>query len=255
MVTSSRLRSAVVAMRLQRFALLGLELAGAREQVVEAAVLRDEIDRALLADARNARHVVAGVADEREHVGHLIRLDAELLHDAALVEPRAVFARIVDANARPHQLKEVLVDRDDGDVEAAVAGPEGERADHVVGLVAGGGDDRDAERFARLVHPLDLLGEIVGHGRARRLVVVDELVAKRRTREIERRREIGRRVVLDQLSQHRHEDVDGVRRLPFLIRQAAPAKRVIRAVHLAAAVDQEERAGIRHGGTDQYTES
>ena len=44
----------------------------------------------------------------------------------------------------------------------------------------------------------------------------------------------------DQLAQHRHEDVDRVRGLAFLVRQAFPAERVIGAVHLGTAVDQEE---------------
>ena len=45
----------------------------------------------------------------------------------------------------------------------------------------------------------------------------------------------------DELAQHRHEDVDRVRGLSFLIRETAAAERVIRAVHLRAAVDQEQR--------------
>ena len=88
----------LVAMRRQRLALLRLELGRVREQRVEAAELRDQIDRALLADARHAGDVVARVADEREHVDDLRRLHAELLDDAGLVEPRAVLARVVDAD-------------------------------------------------------------------------------------------------------------------------------------------------------------
>ena len=160
----------------------------------------------------------------------------------SLVEPGAVLARVVDADARADQLEEVLVDRDDRDLEALGARPHRHRPDHVVRLVAGGGHDRHAHRFARLVHPVDLFGEIVGHGRAVRLVVGDELIAKRRAGEIERRGDVLGMVIVDQLAEHRHEDVDRVRRLSFLIREPAAAKRVIRAVHLRAAIDQEERA-------------
>jgi len=46
-------------------------------------------------------------------------------------------------------------------------------------------------------------------------------------------------VVLDQLPQHRDEDVDGMRGLAFGTAQAAAAHRVIRAVHLRTAVDQK----------------
>ena len=65
----------------------------------------------------HAGDVVAGVADEREHVDHLRRLHAELLDDAVGVEPGAVLARVVDADAVVHELKEVLVDRDDRHLE------------------------------------------------------------------------------------------------------------------------------------------
>ena len=55
-----------------------------------------------------------------------------------------------------------------------------QRPDHVVGLVALRGEDRHAHRFARLVHPRDLLGEIARHRRAVGLVVGDDVVAERR---------------------------------------------------------------------------
>ena len=66
------------------------------EQRVEAAMRGDEIDRALLADARHAGDVVAGVPDEREDIDHLRRLHPELVHDALGVKPGAVLARVVD---------------------------------------------------------------------------------------------------------------------------------------------------------------
>ena len=91
------------------------------------------------------------------------------------------------------------------------------------------------------MHPVDLLGQIVGHRRAIGLVVGRDLVAEGRTCQIEGCGEIRRLVVGDELAQHRDEDVDRVRGLSFLVRQAATAKRVIRAVHLRAAIDQEER--------------
>ena len=84
---------------------------------------------------------------------------------------------------------------------------------HVVGLVARRREDRHAQRLARLVHPVDLLGQVVGHRRAVGLVVGDDLVAERRAGQVERRGDVGRLVVGDQLAQHRHEDVDRVRGL------------------------------------------
>ena len=88
------------------------------------------------------------------------------------------------------ELKEILVAGDDRDVEAGRGRLLGQRADHVVGLVALGGEDRHAERFAGGVHHRNLLGELVGHRRAVGLVVGDEIVAERAARQIERRGDV-----------------------------------------------------------------
>ena len=58
-------------MRFECVSLLWLEIGCVRQQIVEAAVLGDEVDRALLANARHARHVVARVAYERQYVDDL----------------------------------------------------------------------------------------------------------------------------------------------------------------------------------------
>jgi hypothetical protein len=95
-------------------------------------------------------------------------------------------------------------------------------------------------RFTRLVHPVDLFGEIIRHRGAIGLVVGRDVVAERGPGEVERRGHVGRRVILDQLPQHGHEDVDRVRRMTFLVRQTATAERVVRAVHLRTAVDEKQ---------------
>ncbi len=172
-------------MRDERVTRLRLELGGSLEERVQAAVLRQQIDGAFLADAGHAGHVVAGVADEREHVDDLRRLHAEFLDDALRVEPRAVLAGVVDADAVVHELKEILVDRHDCHLETVVGGARRQRPDHVVGFVPCRRDDRNAERFAGLVDPVDLLREIVRHRDTIRLVVVDDPVAERRPWQVE----------------------------------------------------------------------
>ena len=49
------------------------------EQRFEVAVFVEELRRGLRADARHARHVVGGIADQRLQLDHLLRPDAELL--------------------------------------------------------------------------------------------------------------------------------------------------------------------------------
>ena len=230
----------------QRFAIaLLLDLAGPREQPLERSERRDQIARALLADAGHALDVVGGVAHQRQHVDHLLGRHAELLLHALGVVPRARVARVVDLDRAADQLEEVLVAGDERDLEAARRGLAGERAHDVVGFVAIRRQDRHAERAAGLVHERHLIDQVGRHRAARRLVVGGEVAAEGRTGEIERRGDELRLVVGDELRQHRDEAVDRVRDLPGGVGHRR--QRVVRAVHLVAAVDQEE-AGSGHVG-------
>src|SRR4030095_2857339 len=107
----------------------------ASEPRVEAPELTDEIDRALLPDAGHAGDVVARIPDQREHVDDVRWLHAELFDDAGLVEPGAVFAGIVNTHTGANELKEVLVDRHDRDVEAGRRRPVRDGAHHVARLI------------------------------------------------------------------------------------------------------------------------
>ena len=86
---------------------------------------------------------------------------AELLGHARGIEPGALVARVVDADAVADQLEEVLVAGDDRHLEAGRRRLRRQRADHIVGLEARAGEDGHAHRLARLVHPGDLLPQVV----------------------------------------------------------------------------------------------
>ena len=236
----------VVAVGEQRFPLLlRLHLAGGGQQRVERSVGDDQIARALLADAWDPLHVVARVAHDGQHVDDLERRHAELLLHPVGVVPRPLVLGVVDANAAADQLEEVLVAGDDRHLKAGRVGLPRKGADDVVGFEALARQDRHAHRFARLVHPRNLLGQIRGHGRAVGLVVGGQLVAEGCRLQVERGGDVGRPVVGQQLAQHRDEAVDRVGRAPVWSGQ--PADRVIRAIHLIAAVDEEEGARFCHG--------
>jgi hypothetical protein len=80
--------------------------------------------------------------------------------------------------------------------------------------------------------PWDLLGQIGRHRRPIRLVVGRHLGAERRTSQIERGRDVTGLMILNQLAQHRHEDVHRMRRFAAGTAEPGAAHRVVRAVHL-----------------------
>ena len=151
------------------------DFCGMLQQRIDRPVGRNQIARALLADARNALDVVDRVAHQREYVHDLRRRDAKLLFHARRVVPRAILFRVVDRNPVVHQLEEILVSGDDGDVESSLDGLFGERTDHVVRLEALGRQNRHAQGFTGFVDPRNLLGQIRRHRRAVRLVVGGQL--------------------------------------------------------------------------------
>jgi hypothetical protein len=198
--------------------LFRLQLGSVSQKAIEAAVMRDQIDRALLADARNASHVVARIAHECEYVDDLRRLHAKLLDDPSFIEPRSVLARVVNGDrVVANELKEVLVDRNDRHLVACRGRPRRDRSEHIVGFVARHGEDWDAHRLTRLVDPIDLLDQIVWHLRAVGLVIGHDLVAERGAGQVERGSDMGRVVIGEELSQHRDKNVDGVRRTALLV--------------------------------------
>ena len=180
------------------------------EERVERSVRGDQLARAFFADAGDALDVVDRVAHQREDVHDLLRHHAEFFLHAGGVVPRAFVPRVEHANPVAHELEEVLVSRHDRHAVAFRCRPLRHRADHIVGFVARVRDDGDAERLAGAVHERNLHGEVVGHGRPVRLVVGGQIVAKRAPGQIEGRGDELRRVLVEELPQHRDENINGV---------------------------------------------
>src|SRR5262249_57815637 len=95
-------------------------------------------------------------------------------------------------------------------------------------------------------------GQLVWHGCAVCLVVRRELITESAPGQVEGGRDVFRVVFLQQLAQHRDEDVDGIGRLALRVPQeralGCPDRGVVRAIHLRAAVDQIQDAAGGDGG-------
>ena len=202
-----------------------------------------ELGRRLVADAGHPRDVVRGVALEADEVGHELGADAVALDDPlgrvdhhVRHPPR----RHHDADVLGGELERVPVGRDHADLVAGRLRLRGERADDVVGLLAGDAQIAIAERLDDRLEVRHLLAEQVGHRPAVRLVLGVEFDARGRL--LVPGHEHGRRAVVGQeLHQHVRHPEQRVRREPVhrlqLLRQGEEG-----AVGKAVAVDQEDVA-------------
>ena len=145
--------------RAQRLApLLAGHLVQMLVDALQAAELDEQVGGGLLADARHALDVVRRVTLEADEVGDQLGADAVALADpVGRVDDDVGHAarRHHDADAVGGQLERVAVGGDDAHPVAVLVAARGQRADHVVGLlardahvaVAEGVDDRLEERL------------------------------------------------------------------------------------------------------------
>ena len=221
---------------------LALDLRRVLEQRLERAVLRDQLRRAGLADARHAGDVVDAVAEQRHHVGHLLGRHTEVLAHALAVE--ALLAqRVVDRHAVVHELHQVLVEGDDGHLVSRFGSTAGDRAEHVVRLVARRLEDRDAVGLDQPADVRNLRAQVVRHRRAVRLVLGVALLAHRGAGDVERDAHQVRLLLAEQLVEHLREAEGGVGRLALAARERRQREK--RSEDRRVTVDQEQALGHR----------
>ena len=168
------------------FAAFAFDFVGVGEEVVEGAVVLEELCRGLFADAVDAGDVVDGVAHEGEHVDDLVGAEAGFFHEAGSVEGQVgvdIEERDVGLSARRgdvEELFEVFVLGDHADFEVGVLGAEAvdEGGEDVVGFEAGGGDHGDADFLEEGEAAVDLGHEVVGGLLAVGFVLGVELAAE-----------------------------------------------------------------------------
>ena len=238
----------------QALAQLRRERVEAREQRVEVLELGEELGGGLLPHPRHAGQVVGGVAAQSGEEGVARGLDPGPLEDPRLVVERVVRdapSVVQDADVRVlHELEAVAVARDHDDVAGLVAGARGEGREHVVGLVALLGHDRDRERGEELDDDADLRLELGRRRVTPALVLLDDLVAERGARQVERDGHARGALLAHEEREHADEAVDGVGDDP-VARRHLGRQREERPEREGHPVEQEERSlfwGASHPG-------
>ena len=200
---------------------------GRRQHRLQVAELVDELRRGLWADPRNTRNIVGRVADQRLHLDHLVRGNAELLHHLHWAD-RLLLDRVQQFHAGADKLHQVFVGRHYRHLSAGIGRSLRVGGDQVVRFPVGQFDSRHAESLGRLPHQGELRDQVVGRRRAVRLVVLEHPVAERHPPGIEDHRQVRADMLPQQLSQHVGEAEHRVHRHP------------VRAVHRRQGMERAE---------------
>ena len=224
---------------------LALDLGGMGHDPRQVTVFLEPLDGGLGAAAGDAGDIVDAVADQGQVVDDALRRHAEFGDHPFPVQ--ALVAHGIDqGNVLVHQLRQVLVAGGDEGRQALGGGAGRQGADDVVGLDRRHRQQRQAQGADHGVEGLDLLPQVVRHGRAMGLVVGVEIVAKGLARGVEDHRHQVRLVVLPQLAQHVDHAHQGAGGLPFGVGQLGQG--VIGAEEVGGGVDEDQGKGLGHGG-------
>ena len=214
----------LIGVLLDPFALLALEVARTLDQLLDRPELRQQLLGGLVADAGHAGDVVDRVAHQRQHVDDLRRLgDAPAFaHLGRPVYRRRAARRAADPIERGavgDELRQVLVGRHQPGVKAGRLRPGGDGADDVVGLRAGVGDLRDAQRFGDGVDVAERVQHLLRRLLPLRLVLAVLVMAAVAAGGVEHHRHVRGLLLLDDLDQRvgvaeRGRRVDAARRQP-----------------------------------------
>ena len=211
------------------------------DDLLERAVLRDQLTGGLVPDPGDAGDVVRRVALQADEVRHLVGADA-----VPELDPLGrVDVDVRDAPRRHHQrdvlaaeLERVPVGGDDTGADPGLVRARGERRDHVVRLPPLELEVRVAERLDDRAEVRELLAEQVGHRPAPLLVRLGDLRPVGRPG-VPRDRDAAGAVVGEELEEHVREAEERVRRLP-VGRLQLLGQREERAVGEVVAVDEEQ---------------
>ncbi len=120
----------------------------------------------------------------------------------------------------------------------------GQGGDHVVGFETFLGHDRDAQRAENVLGDVDLALEFVRSLRALRLVFGEQVGAKRLTRHVEGRGQVGGLLVTKKVDQHRREAVHRVGGLPTVCLEVLCRQRIEGAKCQRMPVEKHQKRAI-----------
>ena len=200
----------LVAVLLQALAIsLALDFGGVLDGAFDTAVGLDQIARSFVTDTGGAGDIVDRISLEREQVDDLLRRDALHFLDLVGVVEQVALHGVEHVDVVADELRQILVARDNVDVDVAAGGLLGEGTDDVIGLIAVTGENGNVDRLEQAFDVGQLQEQVVGRFVAVGLVVFEDLVSEGRPGAFPDGRQIVGPMRVDELPHHVVEDVDG----------------------------------------------
>ena len=224
---------------------------GIGDHAGQRAVLLQPLGGGLGPDLGHARHVVDDVTDQRLKVDHPVRRHAKLGLDPGDVAPLAVHG-VDNGDVGIDQLRQVLVATAHNHLDALAGRNLRQRANHIVSLDAGNVQHLPAHQAHHLMDRHNLCAQVVGHGRALRLVLRVQRIAKGRSPGVKHTGRKIRRKFLAQTLQHVDHAANGARRRAGgIARDGAQVGHGMKgAIQVAGPVHQKQaffhRCGVVH---------
>ena len=132
--------------------------------VIHAAQPLQQCQGGFLPDTRHTGNIVHLVAHQGQKIDDQLRGNAKLLQHPRLIHDS--FSHGVNQrHMRVNQLGHILIARGDNHIEALLTGLTRQGANHIIGLHPGFTNKGQAHGFDNFVYGLDLLAQLIGHGR------------------------------------------------------------------------------------------
>ena len=213
---------------------------GVRQRLLQTAVGLDQAQRRLFAHAGHAGDVVRGVAHQTFDVNELFWFHAVGLphvfrgHAAGVAD---ALAGVEDGGVLPGELEGIPVAGDQQHLPPGLLAGLRDRAEDVVGLVAGALQNRNLHARDQLADDGILGAQVVRHGLAGGLVAVEDLLAEGGRVHVEGHGQAVGPLLADHLQQHHHKAVHRIR--GRAVRRAHQRlQRMICAIHQAVTIQQ-----------------
>ncbi len=214
---------------------------------LDAAIFLQELGGRLFAHAAHTGDVVRAVTDQALVINELPGLQPVPLLDAGLIVNDRVGV-LAAGGQHPgvvvNELKGIGVAGDDEGLHSLLGCLAGQSAQHVVGFVTLGGENRDVEGFNDLVDALQLGGQFLGHGLTVGFVWGVFFVAKGPPH-VKGHGDVVGPFVTEHGQEHGGKAIDGVGQFPLAGAEGVGPQGMVGAIGQGVAVNQNQFL-VRH---------